>query len=666
MLCPIGPPDMQRDRMSGSTTLPVSPAGSRTHGVFLRLLQAAQDNPRLMLVPIRHRADDLETALDGGDYDFLLPSGSRDDFLRLLMNVAASADASFTLDQTNPDKLRVLLHAPDAHRNITLELWAHLSVRDPARCSARRIAWSAIEPVLVRTAGGWRLPPSIEALYYLSHLATLRKDLRHPEVQRRLGRYRLVDGDAGSLIDRLRAEQNIEAIAAEANRLLVAEKLLEPLSGPAARLRSILDAVIKRRIRQRRRAITHGRIFAVTGPDGVGKTTVITALCADLAAKARAFRFKSLFRHNPFYTVLYALRFKSAAAAQGGELAKNLFDEMQAPALFRIARFLHPLLLLRTRFGAYRCCDRYFHDLLFTDLRRHGAVPRLRDGWERLVPTMPLPAWHLHLDAPDAIILGRKRELSPAALDCYRKGLFAIHLAAATPYFTYLNTGRSLEEVRAVLRLAGAPLGLRFKSWVDLSTAQLLGEGNERSCFAHPTDPGLVIKVKRHGRPSRGQNRIDRLYSDALAGRGVPFDHIPRCHGAVATSLGEGLVCERIRDADDGSSLPLAEAVRRCVLAREHADRLLDGLFAYLRRHWIVFADVGDSNLLCQRLANGDVRLVIIDGLGARHPGLKLRLHSQIPVMARVKLRKQWPLLLANLWRDQRDQPGLDSPHSRP
>ena len=175
------------------------------------------------------------------------------------------------------------------------------------------------------------------------------------------------------------------------------------------------------------------------------------------------YRFKNIFRHNPIYRILHALRFKKAAAAHGGELATNLFDEMYAPALFRIARLGYPWLRLRSRLGPFLVCDRYFHELLFNDLRRAGATPRLREGWEQLALTMPLPAWHLHLDAANDVILGRKRELPAASLDCYRQSIFAIHLTTDTPYFTYLNTGRPLEEVRAVLRLAAAPLGLRFK-----------------------------------------------------------------------------------------------------------------------------------------------------------------------------------------------------------
>jgi hypothetical protein len=188
---------------------------------------------------------------------------------------------------------------------------------------------------------------------------------------------------------------------------------------------------------------------------------------------------------------------------------------------------------------------------------------------------------------------------------------------------------------------------------IDLAGAILLGQGNERLCYVHPADPAQVIKVQRPGGRTRGQNRIEHAYLTALVRRGAPFEHIPRLHGWVATSAGEGLACERIVNADGTAPLALAAAVGGGQLSRAQADGLLAGLLDHLLRHWIVFADVGGGNVVCQRTATGP-RLMIIDGLGARHPGAKLWLHGHLPWLARAKVRKQWPKLLANLWTPSR------------
>jgi hypothetical protein len=181
---------------------------------------------------------------------------------------------------------------------------------------------------------------------------------------------------------------------------------------------------------------------------------------------------------------------------------------------------------------------------------------------------------------------------------------------------------------------------------IDLSQATLLGQGNGRNCYVHPLEPALVIKVRRLDRRSRDQNRSELLYLSSLVRRRVPFDHIPQLHGPVCTTLGEGLVCERIANPDGSPAPSLAETVRQGVLSGERANALLDGLLAYLPRHWVVYADAEQRNLAWQQRPDGAGRLVILDGLGARCPGLKMWLLSHVPFLARRKTRKHWPRLL--------------------
>lgn len=184
---------------------------------------------------------------------------------------------------------------------------------------------------------------------------------------------------------------------------------------------------------------------------------------------------------------------------------------------------------------------------------------------------------------------------------------------------------------------------------IDLTGATWVGQGNGRDCYVHPQDPGLVVKVPRQDRVSRRQNRLELLYLSSLLRRGVPFDHIPRLHGVAATTLGEGLVCERIADPDGQPCLWLMEAVRQGVVPWKRAQELLADLRAYLLRHWIAFADTGSGNLVWQRRPDGSGRLVILDGLGARHPNIWLQLHMRFPSAARRKTRKKWPRLLERL-----------------
>lgn len=130
-----------------------------------------------------------------------------------------------------------------------------------------------------------------------------------------------------------------------------------------------------------------------------------------------------------------------------------------------------------------RCLDRGFPDLLFGGLRGAG-IPGLRPDWRDLASRMPQPDWHVHLDAPDVVIQGRKRELSVEALRAYRDGMARIVGAEPAGAFSRIDTGRSLEDVMADLRLAAAAHGIRLP-WREPPTARSGGGG----AFQEGVDP---------------------------------------------------------------------------------------------------------------------------------------------------------------------------------
>jgi thymidylate kinase len=209
------------------------------------------------------------------------------------------------------------------------------------------------------------------------------------------------------------------------------------------------------RLRHARRARVATGIVAVTGPDGAGKGTVIAHLRSVLTCPSTEVRFKNLFRHHPLYKVLLARHRR-----RPGE-EKNQWDERHARSLFSLARHAWPLLRLRAALGRVLWCDRYWHDLLFEGLRLREDAPRLTPAWRTYVARLPVPGWHLHLDAPDGVILARKDELPAAALPVYRAGMIDLMLAADEPLITVLHTGGSLEETLVAARRAALAAGLR-------------------------------------------------------------------------------------------------------------------------------------------------------------------------------------------------------------
>jgi hypothetical protein len=414
----------------------------------------------LPLVPLRVRPRDPQTAFGKGDYDLLMPPHGFAHLVRLLGRGASLHRASFSINLVKPQKIQVLMHAPEIGRSIMLEVWTRLQVSDPARRSARAIPWSALETLVRNGPDGPRLPADIEIAYYVSHLATGHKRLDQPEVVRRLASYcALSERDAPEvlhLVADLR-QPALHRAATTANAYLRSRGVLAAC-GPIKRLQDGCRATIESFARRkRRRAIATCRVTAVTGADGVGKSTVIERLCTTPR------RFKGLYRHHPFYKLVKILRPGADVGAGGQPLPKNQLDELAVGAMFHLARWSWPWFRMGARVSGRRCLDRGFPDLLFDGLRGTSPSPQLRQGWQALAQRMPQPDWHIHLDAPDAVILGRKRELSEAALRCYRDGMLAIIAVAPAPAFSRIDTSGSREATDACLRLAANDLGIRFR-----------------------------------------------------------------------------------------------------------------------------------------------------------------------------------------------------------
>ncbi|HOX19568.1 MAG TPA: hypothetical protein PLI70_01450 [Gemmatimonadales bacterium] len=427
----------------------------------------------LPLVPLRPRGRDPATALSGGDFDFLMPSDAFPLLVELLWQRAAAEGASFSINRTNPHKLQAFIHVPEAGRSIQLELWTRLEVRDPARRSARWIPWSAVAPLLATGDDGLpRLPLEIEIACYLSHLATRRKRVETPLVAERIAAYAALAAAAAPRLAPLLAgltSAGIPGAAVAANARLRELGVLEsrtPLTAALDTIRERVSALPWKWDRRLRRA---ARIIAVTGADGVGKSTVVARWGASLRGGLKVQRFKNLFRHHPAYRLYYHVRLAAARRRGGGQVPRNAFDEIHAAVMFDFARASWTWFRLLALMGGRRCLDRGFPDLLFGGLRGDGPAG-LRPDWLDLAARMPQPDWHVHLDAPDAVILGRKQELSVDGLRAYRDGMARIVGAAPADAFSRIDTGRSIEEVEACLRMAAVCHGVRLP-WTEATAA---------------------------------------------------------------------------------------------------------------------------------------------------------------------------------------------------
>lgn len=170
-----------------------------------------------------------------------------------------------------------------------------------------------------------------------------------------------------------------------------------------------------------------------------------------------------------------------------------------------------------------------------------------------------------------------------------------------------------------------------------------VGAGLKRDVYLHPTNDGLVIKIRRKG-ATQDRNAIEHEYLSFVKSNPL----LPRTYGWVETQLGRGLVYERIRDADGQTSATLATALKTGRVTPDGARLLMSGAVETLIRNGILVHDDNLNNFLVQRTGNR-LNLVMVDGFGPLVMTLKARVRMYFPVLARHKISRHAQALMPHL-----------------
>jgi hypothetical protein len=171
---------------------------------------------------------------------------------------------------------------------------------------------------------------------------------------------------------------------------------------------------------------------------------------------------------------------------------------------------------------------------------------------------------------------------------------------------------------------------------LQLQALDPFARGGNRLCYVHPENPTLCVKVRRpdfslrERRSKKGfpktllplshfddnleefnvMSMLDEKFGDAL------YRHVSRCHGFVATDMGDGLVSELIRN-EDGT---IAETLKKYIWDNGF-DPISRSAVEQLSQHWLSLAipsrDLLLHNIVAQRKGDSIERLVVIDGLGS-------------------------------------------------
>ncbi|MAZ73294.1 MAG: hypothetical protein CMC70_09110 [Flavobacteriaceae bacterium] len=158
---------------------------------------------------------------------------------------------------------------------------------------------------------------------------------------------------------------------------------------------------------------------------------------------------------------------------------------------------------------------------------------------------------------------------------------------------------------------------------IDLQETHFFGEGAYQRCYVHPTQPDLCIKVlKENVAADRVENELvyyKKLNRRALKNVSYPF--FAAYKATVKTNFGDGFVYDLIRDETTGN---ISKTLDRYLLEENPAISLqvLELAFKKFKKAMIqnrvVANDVRSYNICCRLKNDGNVELVLIDGLGHR------------------------------------------------
>lgn len=432
--------------MATATPTPTSGAYQRLQECLLRLSRGPWKFIQLRGGPLD------ASAIDGDDVDLL---GSRD-AVTLLLHAAfrwvQAGDCHLQIQATTPAKTAVSLFSTDGNHRVDFDLWVELwQLNERRRCLRYELcAPQVIDP----GAALQRLPLELEAVIYVQHLISKRKDLRAAKVGQRLGDYAAACRAAkhaklAEVLTEITTTAQISSAAQHFVEQLVLERLAVPEPQPyRRRLQKIGDAWRTAGLAAPRRT----SIITIMGCDGSGKTTLAQQLAARRPGIAGVLTGKHLYRKSWFYKLLVI--FIRPLLFQDRER----FDETFAPVAYLRACLGLRLKLWRRSRGVL-LMDRSLADFLFVG-RKTDQPKFCRSRWLMRIMGRRIPT--VHLIVPYDRIQTRKLEMTQSGHEIYDAAMFA-HFASLAPvdYYAFNNQGELEESVAALDRVLASRLPKR-------------------------------------------------------------------------------------------------------------------------------------------------------------------------------------------------------------
>lgn len=179
---------------------------------------------------------------------------------------------------------------------------------------------------------------------------------------------------------------------------------------------------------------------------------------------------------------------------------------------------------------------------------------------------------------------------------------------------------------------------------LTLEERLLIGKGCTQTCYKHPQDSGLCVKIVHKSQDKKhGQKDVDReiAYREMLDKKDKDYSILAKYYGTEPTNLGEGYVYERIVDADGCASRPLSDYLRSEVLLKNNFTKIvasLKDLKNGISANEIVTMSLGPPNILMQNFGE-TFKARIVDDIGSND---SLPLAYWFGTYAKVRASYKW------------------------
>lgn len=177
------------------------------------------------------------------------------------------------------------------------------------------------------------------------------------------------------------------------------------------------------------------------------------------------------------------------------------------------------------------------------------------------------------------------------------------------------------------------------KQMINLTELKQIGKGTNRSCYLHPTNNNLCIKITHSNDFSEMKKEIK--YYKQLFKQKISWENIARYHGSIMTNQGKGELFDLVKDYDGEVSKTLSYYLQNAERTQTILNplELLKDLKNYTLNELIVVKDLNTKNMLYQKMSPNEAKLVLIDGV-SNNDYLPFSLYIQF--FTRRKILRLW------------------------